>query len=122
MPEFSRRDSVASSGERGYVVIVEELPGVCTAGYDPQERTVVMTWLKNDDTAFRPMLEIQLRTITERQAATVIVDTRRIVVRHRRVRLAGRGQDAGCRLRRARVVADPLQATSLESGRFRINL
>jgi hypothetical protein len=62
-------------GERGYVLIVEDLPGVCTVGYDPQERAVVMTWLRNDDAAFRPMLEIQLRTITEHQAATVIVDT-----------------------------------------------
>lgn len=57
------------------MVIVEELPGVCTVSYDPQERAVVMTWLKNDDAAFRPMLEIQLRTITEHNAATVIVDT-----------------------------------------------
>jgi hypothetical protein len=57
------------------VVIVEELPGVCTVTYDPQERAVVMTWLRNDDDAFRPMLEIQLRTITEHHAATVIVDT-----------------------------------------------
>jgi hypothetical protein len=60
------------------VVIVEELPGVCTVGYDPQHRAVVMTWLKNDDTAFRPMLEIQLRTIREHQAATVIVDTSKV--------------------------------------------
>ena len=57
------------------MVIVEELPGVCTVGYDAELRAVVMTWLKNDDAAFRAMLEIQLRTITERQAATVIVDT-----------------------------------------------
>jgi hypothetical protein len=65
-------------GGRGGVVIVEELPGVCTVGYDAQVRAVVMTWLKNDDTAFRPMLEIQLRTIAEQHAACVIVDTSQV--------------------------------------------
>lgn len=60
------------------MVIVEDLPGVCTVSYDPQERAVVMTWLRNDDAAFQPMLEIQLRTITEHKAATVIVDTSRV--------------------------------------------
>lgn len=57
------------------MVIVEELPGVCSVGYDAQVRAVVMTWLKNDDIAFRPMLEVQLRTVIERHAASVIVHT-----------------------------------------------
>jgi hypothetical protein len=55
--------------------LVEERPGVCTIGYDDDHNAVVITWTRNDNAAFQPMLELQLRLIVEHNAAVVIVDT-----------------------------------------------
>jgi hypothetical protein len=58
--------------------MIEERPGVGSVGYDADVLAVVMTWLKNDNDAFQPMLETQLRVVTERRARTVIVDTSQV--------------------------------------------
>jgi hypothetical protein len=55
--------------------LVDDLPGVCSIGYDPEVEAVVIRWLVNDDESFRPMLETQLRIVTVRGASTVVVDT-----------------------------------------------
>jgi hypothetical protein len=55
--------------------LAEERPGVCTIGYDDTYNAVVITWARNDNDAFRPMLEMQLRLIVEHDAAVVVVDT-----------------------------------------------
>ena len=56
--------------------LVDERPGVCSIGYDDSNEAVVITWLRNDNEAFRPMLEKQLQLIVAHDAKTVIVDTR----------------------------------------------
>jgi hypothetical protein len=55
--------------------LAEERPGVCTIGYDDAYNAVVITWTRNDNEAFQPMLELQLRLVVEHDAAVVIVDT-----------------------------------------------
>jgi hypothetical protein len=55
--------------------LAEELPGVCRIGYDDAYNAVVITWVRNDNAAFQPMLERQLQLIVEHDAAVVIVDT-----------------------------------------------
>lgn len=55
--------------------LVETRPGVCTVGFDDTCHAVVITWTKNDNDAFQPMLETQLRLIQQHSAAAVIVDT-----------------------------------------------
>jgi hypothetical protein len=53
----------------------EERPGLCTIGYDDAYNAVVITWARNDNEAFQPMLELQLRLVVEHDAAVVVVDT-----------------------------------------------
>lgn len=52
-----------------------ERPGICALGYDDSVKSVIITWLINDDAVFRAMLEEQLVLIHRHAAATVIVDT-----------------------------------------------
>jgi hypothetical protein len=60
------------------VLLVEERPGIGSVGYDADVQAVVMTWLRNDNDSFQPMLETQLRVVTERGARSVIVDTSQV--------------------------------------------
>ena len=55
--------------------LVDEVPDVCTIGYDDEHAAVVITWTRNDNDAFQPMLELQLRLVVQHDAAVVIVDT-----------------------------------------------
>lgn len=55
--------------------LVETRPGVCSVGYDDTCNAVVITWTKNDNDAFQPMLETQLRLVQQHSATAVIVDT-----------------------------------------------
>ncbi len=55
--------------------LAESLPGVCTVGYDDDCNAVIITWARNDNDAFQPMLEAQLRLVTKHGATAVIVDT-----------------------------------------------
>lgn len=55
--------------------LAEQRPGVCTIGFDDAYNAVVITWARNDNDSFRPMLELQLQLIVEHDAAVVIVDT-----------------------------------------------
>lgn len=55
--------------------LAEQRPGVCSVGYDDARNAVIITWAKNDNDAFQPMLETQLRLVQEHGARVVIVDT-----------------------------------------------
>ncbi len=55
--------------------LVDEHPDVCTIVYDDALNAVIITWTRNDNDLFRPMLETQLRLVVEHDAAVVIVDT-----------------------------------------------
>ena len=58
--------------------LAEQCPGVCSVGYDDVRNAVIITWAKNDNDAFQPMLETQLRLVQEHAAAVVIVDTSQV--------------------------------------------
>jgi hypothetical protein len=55
--------------------LVDERPDVCTIGLDETLNAVIITWARNDNDAFRPMLETQLRLVVQHDAAVLIVDT-----------------------------------------------
>ena len=53
----------------------DEHPGVCSIGYDDEHNAVIITWARNDNDAFQPMLESQLRLVVLHDATVVIVNT-----------------------------------------------
>lgn len=59
-------------------VLVEDTPGVGSIGYDDELKAVVLTWLKNDNNAFRPRLEAELTLVVDRGLLTVVIDTSQV--------------------------------------------
>jgi hypothetical protein len=53
----------------------DQWPDVCSIGYDDSYHAVLITWTRNDNEAFQPMLEAQLRLVVQHDAPVVIVNT-----------------------------------------------